>query len=88
MRFILSGNLITLAGYQREVESAGSTLGECVRHLVDAHPRLAPVLLDASGNIRNVLRVFLNGEQLTALGADRPIDARDEVVLLTAIAGG
>src|SRR4051794_21259782 len=56
MTFVLSGNLRRLAGFQNEIEASGTTLGECVDDMVGRNPRLGPVLLDAEGKMRGIIR--------------------------------
>jgi molybdopterin converting factor small subunit len=88
MTFVLSGNLRRLAGFQNEIEASGTTLGECVDDMVGRNPRLGPVLLDAEGKMRGIIRVFVNGTQLASATPNVPVAAADCVSLITAIAGG
>lgn len=88
MKFVLSGNLLRFSGFRREVEVDASTVEQGLKDLVASHPQLAPVLLDGSGRLRAVHRLFLNGEHLTGLQLSREANASDEITLLTAIAGG
>lgn len=88
MKFVLSGNLLRFANFSSEIEIDGATFGECVRVLVERHPSLAPVLLDGQGSLRSLVRVFLNGDQLVERDPARPVAPRDEVTLITPLAGG
>lgn len=88
MRFVLSGNLLRFSGFRREVPIEAPTVALGLTELVAACPGLGPVLLDGSGQLRAVHRLFLNGDPLAPqeLGCEARGD--DEVTLLTAIAGG
>ena len=67
MRFEFSGALYRFANYNREVEAQGSTLGECLDHLIEQYPPLGNTMLDTTGQVSGSHRLFLNGEQMTAL---------------------
>jgi molybdopterin converting factor small subunit len=88
MKFMLSGNLLRFSGFRREVEIEAPTVEQGLTELVASCPQLGPVLLDGTGRLRAVHRLFLNGEHLTGqeLGTEAKPD--DEITLLTAIAGG
>lgn len=71
------------------VDAAGVTVREVVRHLVATYPALASQLLDANGEVNRFVNVFLNDTDVRHLGGmDTPVDERDSVVLLPAMAGG
>jgi molybdopterin converting factor small subunit len=67
----------------------GATVREVVGRLVADYPALAPQLLDPAGEINRFVNVFLNDTDVRHLaGLDTPVDDRDSVVLLPAMAGG
>jgi molybdopterin converting factor small subunit len=71
------------------VEVDGTTVREVVDGLVASYPALAPQLLDAEGGINRFVNVFLNDTDVRHLsGLDTPVEARDSLVLLPAMAGG
>jgi molybdopterin synthase sulfur carrier subunit len=88
MKFVLSGNLLRFSNFQREIEVAAHTVADAITTLVGDVPGLAPVLLDATGQLRKVHRLFLNHDQLCAAELARRVGPDDEVMILTAIAGG
>ena len=59
-----------------------------LRKLVERFPQLRPVVLDSDGNLRQVHRLYLNGELLDRGDAGRALAPNDELGILTAIAGG
>jgi molybdopterin synthase sulfur carrier subunit len=74
---------------QREIEVEGTTVGAAVQSLVGRHPGLASQLLTAEGELHRFVNVYLNGRDVRYLaGLDTPVDPRDEIRLLPAIAGG
>jgi molybdopterin converting factor small subunit len=63
-------------------------VAEGIIELVTCMPSLRPVLLDGAGQFRKVHRLFVNQDQLRNDELSRPVGAGDEVMILTAIAGG
>jgi molybdopterin converting factor small subunit len=88
MTFVLSGNLLRFSNFQKEIAISAPTVAEGIARLVGSLPRLGPVLLDGAGQLRKVHRLFVNQDQLTNDELARPVGADDEVMILTAIAGG
>jgi molybdopterin converting factor small subunit len=71
------------------VDVGGTTVREVVEHLVTVYPALALQLLDGEGEINRFVNVFLNDTDVRHLGGlDTPVNDRDSVVLLPAMAGG
>jgi molybdopterin converting factor small subunit len=74
---------------QRAIEVEGATIGDAVQSLVGQHPALAGQLLTPEGELHRFVNVYLNGRDVRYLaGLDTPVDERDEIRLLPAIAGG
>ena len=74
---------------QRAIEVEGGTVGEAVKALVGRHPALASQLLTADGELHRFVNVYLNGRDVRYLaGLATPVEERDEIRLLPAIAGG
>ena len=88
MKFVLSGNLLRFSKFQKEIDIAAPTVAEGISQLVGTLPQLGPVLLDGAGQLRKVHRLFLNQDQLGSAELARAAGANDEVMILTAIAGG
>jgi molybdopterin synthase sulfur carrier subunit len=77
------------AGGQRAVEVPGETIGDAVQALVGRHPALESQLLADDGQLHRFVNVYLNGRDVRYLrGLATPVEARDEIRLLPAIAGG
>jgi sulfur-carrier protein len=74
---------------ERAIEVEGATIGDAVQALVGRHPALAGQLLTPEGDLHRFVNVYLNGRDVRYLGGlETPVDARDEIRLLPAIAGG
>ena len=77
------------AGGAREIEVAGSTIGEVVTALVEQHPSLKQQLLTDEGELNRFVNVYVNGQDVRYLdGLATAVTERDEVRLLPAMAGG
>jgi molybdopterin converting factor small subunit len=64
-------------------------VGAAVQALVGRHPALAGQLLTPDGDLHRFVNVYLNGRDVRYLGGlQTPVEARDEIRLLPAIAGG
>jgi molybdopterin converting factor small subunit len=71
------------------VDVGGVTVREVVGRLVATYPALAGQLLDGDGELNRFVNIFLNDTDVRHLGGlDAPVDDRDSVVLLPAMAGG
>lgn len=81
--------MIRFTGYEREIECDAERFGDALSQLVEKFPVLRNVLVDATGRIRAMHMVFVNGESISRGGdQDRRLAANDVVHIVTAIAGG
>ena len=77
------------ANGERAIEVEGATIGDAVQALVGRHPGLASQLLTPDGDLHRFVNVYLNGRDVRYLaGLATPVEGRDEIRLLPAIAGG
>jgi MoaD family protein len=85
MKVVIPTPLRSYTG-RREVEADGPTLGAVVADLDRRFPGIRFRVVDEQDRIRPHVRVFVNGEQVSALTwALRPTD---EVVIVPALSGG
>jgi sulfur-carrier protein len=76
-------------GGQPEVKAGGSTVGEVLRALTDAHPDTQTQLFGADGDLNRYVNVYLNDEDVRVLdGLQTGVSDTDTVVILPAMAGG
>jgi len=86
---LVPGPLRDLAGGKAELEAPGDTVGEVLRALAGAHPRLGERLLDEAGRMRRQVGVFLGDEEVRELGGlAAPVRDGDRIWLVPAVAGG
>ena len=76
-------------GGARELDVEGATIGELITRLTEQHPSLRQQLVGEDGGLNRFVNVYVNGQDVRYLqGLDTPVEARDEVRLLPAMAGG
>jgi sulfur-carrier protein len=72
----------------KQVEGAGSTLGELIVDIDGRHSGLRDRLVDGDG-LRRFVNVYLNDEDVRFLGGlETPVKDGDTVTVLPAVAGG
>ena len=71
---------------QRTVEVGGSTVGECLNHLVEQFPKLT--LFDEDGELLVYIAIAVNGELTYPERLDKPVRDGDELSIIPTIDGG
>jgi len=72
----------------KQVEGAGSTLGQLIEDIDGRHSGLRDRLIDEAG-LRRFVNVYLNDEDVRFLGGlETPVKDGDTVTVLPAVAGG
>jgi sulfur-carrier protein len=75
-------------GGEAAVSADGSTVGDVLGSLVDAHPGTRDQLF-SNGELNRYVNVYLNDEDVRVLdGLETAVDDGDTVVILPAMAGG
>ena len=76
-------------GGERSVAAQGSTLRELILNVDTRHPGFAGQLLEASGEQRRFVNIYVNDEDVRYLqGLDTPVEEGDVISILPAVAGG
>ncbi len=70
------------------IQVDGTTVGDCLREVVDRYEGLGELVFDADGAVLRFVKLFVNGEQIERTALDMPVSGDDEVLILAAIAGG
>jgi molybdopterin synthase sulfur carrier subunit len=71
------------------VEVDGSDVGQLITALDQKYPGIGERLLDAQGNLRRFVNVYVNGEDIRFLqDKSTAVKQGDEVSIVPAIAGG
>jgi len=76
-------------GGAKQVDIPGATVAELLDGLVTAHPGLRDQLFGPDGDLNRFVNVYVDGQDVRYLdGTATPVGARDELVILPAMAGG
>jgi MoaD family protein len=76
-------------GGESQVEVHGSTVGEALNALAEAHPATKSQLFAEDGSLNRYVNVYLNDEDVRVLdGLDTSVKDSDTLVILPAMAGG
>lgn len=70
------------------VEVNGSTVGECLNHLVKHFPSIKEMLFDKNGKLFGYAGIYINGEDAHPEELAKPVKDRDELYILYIIGGG
>lgn len=78
-----------LTGEQELVTTDGATIADVLTNLDASFPGLGERLLDAEGNVRRFVNIFVNDEDIRFLeDKATPVKDSDEISIVPAIAGG
>jgi molybdopterin converting factor small subunit len=76
-------------GGEKELTAEGSSVGEILHALAEAHPDTQSQLFAADGGLNRYVNVYLNDEDVRVLdGLDTTVSESDTLVILPAMAGG
>ncbi len=78
-----------LTNGQDKVSADGATVAEVVANLDEQYPGISERLCDESGQLRNFVNLYVNGEDVRFLdGLGTATSSGDEVSIVPAVAGG
>jgi molybdopterin converting factor small subunit len=81
--------LQAFADGQRELRAAPGTVAEVLQQLASSHPQLVQRLLDAEGDLRPFVNIFVGRVNVRDLrGLATKVIAGEVVTILPAVAGG
>lgn len=86
MKVYIPSPLRSYTAQRDEVEAAGATVAELLDDLNRQFPGIRFRMIDEQDAIRQHMRIFINGEQVSGLNV--PLCASDEVQILQALSGG
>jgi sulfur-carrier protein len=76
-------------GGEKELTAEGSSVGQILRSIAEAHPDTETQLFAADGGLNRYVNVYLNDEDVRVLdGLDTSVGSDDTLVILPAMAGG
>ena len=88
IRIHLHPDMSYLAGSNDIVETAGSTVGECIGQLIARHPALRDLIFYRDGQLQTFCEIYLNRKAACPDELNRKVEDGDEIHLTLTIAGG
>lgn len=74
---------------KEEVAAAGTTIGQVIEDLEKNYPGIKARICDDNGQVRRFVNIFANDEDIRFLAnLETPVEDKDEVSIVPAIAGG
>lgn len=74
---------------QSKVQGSGANINEIIESLEAQFPGVKSRLCDDNGQIKRYVNVFVNNEEIRTLqGGETPVEDKDEVSIIPAMAGG
>ena len=70
------------------VEVDGSTVGECISHLITQFPAMEKMLFAKNGQLHSYVGIFINGENAYPDELAKAVKNDDELYILYIIGGG
>ena len=70
------------------VEVSGSTVGECINHLVKQFPDIKKQLFTKTGSLFENIIIFVNGESAYPEQLAKPVKDGDELNIVFIVGGG
>lgn len=70
------------------VEVDGSTVGQCLDHLVKQFPNIKKWLFNNDGKLHNYIDVYVNGKSSYPEELTKPVRPGEELYILFMVAGG
>ena len=83
----VSLDLRRLINHTEVVEVNGSTVGECLKHLVEQFPLFGDRLFSKQGLLLYV-NIYVNGESAYPENLHKPVRDGDEIGIATRVGGG
>ena len=88
IKIVIPSYLQSQANNLETVEVNGSTVSECLNHLVKQLPRMEKILLDKKGELLAYVNIYINGEDAYHDELAKPVKDGDELYILYMIGGG
>jgi len=70
------------------VDVDGSTIGDCVKEMIQIHPTLKQKLFDKRGNLPKGISIFLNGTSAYPEPLSKPVRDGDKIHIFHIVLGG
>ena len=80
--------LQAFTGNKEVVEVKGSTVGDCLKHLVEQFPDIKPMLFGKDGKVLSYLSIYVNEEDMYPEELNKRVKDGDELHIPYVVVGG
>jgi sulfur-carrier protein len=84
----LYSNLQRYTNDQSVVETEGSTVGQCLIHLIHNYPDISPIIFEKSGKLSSYVYISINLESARSETLERTLSEGDRIYIILIVAGG
>ncbi len=88
IKIVLPSYLQSQANNMETIEVNGSTVGECLNHLVKQFPHMEKMLLDKKGKLLDYVNIYINEEDAYPDELAKSVKDGDALYILYMIGGG
>jgi len=88
IKVMISAYLQRFTNHTEVVEVNGSTVGECLKHLVEQFPLVKERLFDRQGKLLIYFNIYVNEKSVYPQNLDKPVRDGDEIRIAITIGGG
>jgi molybdopterin converting factor small subunit len=88
VKVVIPESFLVASGGITELETAGQTVGECLKEAAGKAPALQKLWFTSEGGLSKFVLLFLNGENVPGNNLDQTIKDGDEIYPLLVIGGG
>ncbi len=85
---VIPESWVVASGGLTEVETSGSTIGECLRQAAQKSPALEKLWFTPEGGLSKFVLLCLNGESVPENNMEQTVKDGDEIYPLLVIGGG
>ena len=84
----LVASLQSYAGNKETIPTNGSTIGECLRKVVELFPDIKPKLFSRNGKLQKQIGIYINGKNASPDELTKPTKEGDQVYVIEIFTGG
>jgi hypothetical protein len=88
IKVVIPESFLVAAGGITEVETAGKTIGECLKIAAEKATALHNLWFTPEGSLSKYVLLFLNGENVSENNLEQAVKDGDEIYPLLVIGGG
>lgn len=88
MKLLISESLKSVAGDKKEIVIDATSVEQLRTIVKETEPKLYRRIYDEQGIQRKFVNLYINKQNIKYLDGNYKIDSKDEVTIITAVAGG